>query len=246
MLRSRSADLVGILNGADYTAWDPATDPLIPANFDERDLSGKRLCKRALIETFFPGKDFERPLLAIVSRLSGQKGFDLLMQVSHELLAEGVSLIVIGSGEQRFEEFFRWLAAAYSGRVAVQIGYDEAAARRIYAAADMILMPSRYEPCGLPQIYGMRYGALPLVRITGGLEDTVDRKTGFVFHEATGEALLRSFRSALQVYRTPRWREMMRAAMQRRFSWQAAGCEYIQLYRRLTSSSGSAARSTAG
>lgn len=234
LLRARSNALIGILNGADYSSWDPATDPNIPKNFDRVHPKGKRECKRALLAEIGLAKDrFDSPLIGIVSRFAAQKGFDLLMQIPDQLAAEEISLVVLGSGQKRFEDFFSWFASAYPDRVALTIGYDDGLAHRIEAGSDMFLMPSRYEPCGLNQIYSMRYGTLPVVRATGGLDDTVDADTGFKFQGDNPQELLDSIRRALQVYGTPRWTQMMDTAMQREFSWNVAAREYIGLYRRL-------------
>ncbi len=234
LLRSRSDALGGILNGADYSSWDPATDPNIPATFDRVHPAGKRECKRALLAEAGLGEDrLDTPLIGIVSRFAAQKGFDLLMQIPDQLAAENVSLIALGSGEKRFEDFFQWFGSSYSDRVAVQIGYDDGLAHRIEAGSDMFLMPSRYEPCGLNQMYSMHYGTLPIVRATGGLDDTVDADTGFKFVGDNPQELLDCIRAALQVYGTPRWTEMMDTAMQRDFSWKVSAAEYSRLYRRL-------------
>ena len=235
LLRSRGDALVGILNGADYDSWDPATDRQIPENFDRLHLEGKLASKRALMEQAgLPEDRLDKPLIGVVSRLADQKGFDLLMEVSSELVREDLSLVVLGSGEERFEDFFRDLASTYPDRVAVEIGFEEGLAHKIEAGADMFLMPSHYEPCGLNQIYSMRYGTLPVVRATGGLDDTVDEETGFKFTGDSGVELLECIRGALRVYGTPRWREMMDAAMLRSFSWESSAAEYARLYRRLT------------
>jgi starch synthase len=234
LLRARSNALVGILNGADYSAWNPAKDPLIPAHFDVHDLSGKAVCKRALLaEAGLGDARVGKPLIGVVSRFASQKGFDLLMQVPREVAAEDVTLVVLGSGDQRYEDFFRWYQSAYPDRVSVKIGYDDGFAHRIEAGSDMFLMPSRYEPCGLNQIYSMRYGTLPLVHATGGLDDTVDAHSGFKFWGTTPHELLECIRAALRVYGTPRWRVMISGAMQRDFSWQAVAPRYIALYRDL-------------
>jgi starch synthase len=234
LLRARSNVLVGILNGADYSSWDPATDPSIPKTFDRVHPEGKRECKRALLAEVGLGNErFDSPLIGIVSRFAAQKGFDLLMQIPDQLAAEDVCLVALGSGERRFEDFFLWFASAYPDRVAVTLGYDDGLAHRIEAGSDMFLMPSRYEPCGLNQIYSMRYGTLPVVRATGGLDDTVDPDTGFKFRGDNPQELLDCIRAALQVYGTPRWAQMRDTAMQRDFSWKAAAGEYIRFYRRL-------------
>jgi starch synthase len=234
LLRARSNALIGILNGADYSSWDPATDPNIPKNFDRVHPKGKQECKRALLaEVGLADDRVDSPVIGIVSRFAAQKGFDLLMQIPDQLAAEDISLVVLGSGQKRYEDFFSWFASAYPDRVALTIGYDDGLAHRIEAGSDMFLMPSRYEPCGLNQIYSMRYGTLPVVRATGGLDDTVDADTGFKFQGDNPQELLDCIRRALQVYGTPRWTQMMDAAMQRDFSWNVAAREYIRLYRRL-------------
>ena len=231
VLRSRPVGVLGILNGAD-SSWNPAIDPHIAQQFDRNNLSGKQACKRGLLtEAGLPETLSGKPLAGIVSRLVDQKGFDLLMQIPHEFAAEDLALVALGSGEQRFEDFFRWFAAAYPNRVAVRIGYDAPLARRIIAGSDLFLMPSRYEPCGLNQMYAMRYGTLPVVHATGGLDDTVDADTGFKFARNTAPELLDSLRSARRIYGTPRWSEMMDTAMQRDFSWTLAASKYIRLYR---------------
>lgn len=232
LLRTRSNVLTGILNGADYSSWDPAIDSNLPKNFNRVHPEGKRDCKRALLaEVGLAGDRFDSPVIGIVSRFAAQKGFDLLMQIPDKLAAEDISLVVLGSGEKRLEDFFSWFASAYPDRVSVKIGYDDGLAHRIEAGSDMFLMPSRYEPCGLNQIYSMRYGTLPVVHATGGLDDTVDADTGFKFRGDNSQELLDCIRAALQVYGTPRWSEMMDTAMQRDFSWNVAAREYIRLYR---------------
>lgn len=234
LLRARSNVLTGILNGADYSHWDPATDPMIPGHFHPGDLRGKAVCKRALLaEAGLGDTRAGKPLVGVVSRFASQKGFDLLMQIPHEVAAEDVSLVVLGSGDQRYEDFFSWYQSAYPDRVSLRIGYDEAFSHLIEAGSDMFLMPSRYEPCGLNQIYSMRYGTLPLVHATGGLDDTVDADTGFKFWGVTPGELLECIRAALRVYGTPRWTAMMRSSMQRDFSWQASAREYVAMYRNL-------------
>ena len=240
LLRSRSNSLVGILNGADYSAWDPATDKNIPKNYDRLHLEGKQECKRALLaEAGLPEDRLDKPLIGIVSRFAEQKGFDLLTRIPNELAAEDLSFMVLGSGDRRLEDFFQRFASAYPNRVAVKIGYDDALAHRIEAGSDMFLMPSRYEPCGLNQMYSMRYGTLPVVHATGGLDDTVDADTGFKFQADDSYELLAAIRNALQVYRgpdgaqSPRWTQMMDTAMQRDFSWQVSAARYIALYRSL-------------
>ncbi|HEX4229825.1 MAG TPA: glycogen synthase GlgA [Bryobacteraceae bacterium] len=238
LLRRRSDVLTGILNGADYGRWDPATDPLIPAHFHRGDLAGKAVCKRTLLaEAGLSDTRASKPLIGVVSRFASQKGFDLLMQIPHEVAAADVTLVVVGSGDQRYEDFFRWYQSAYPDRVSVRFGYDDHFAHLIEAGSDMFLMPSRYEPCGLNQIYSMRYGTLPLVHATGGLDDTVDGDTGFKFWGFTPGELLECIRAALRVYGTDRWEAMVVSAMRRDFSWEAAAQKYLALYRNLMATS---------
>ncbi len=232
LLRERSYALRGILNGADYSQWDPETDRLLPANYSARKLEGKLRCKQALLEEFgLPQEDMRRPLLGIVSRFTAQKGFDLLEEISEELAGEELCLVALGEGEPRYEDLFRGLAERHPGTVGVRIAYDNRLAHLIEAGADMFLMPSRYEPCGLNQIYSLRYGTVPIVRATGGLDDTVDTSTGFKFSEYSGAALMAAVRAALDVYANQdRWRALMRRGMAKDFSWKTSAAEYSALY----------------
>ena len=237
-LRARAGRLSGILNGVDYQEWSPQMDVNIARNYSAADLQGKSVCKRALLEQLhLPPGDLTKPVIGMVSRMVNQKGFDLLAEAADDLLAEDILLAVLGSGEPAYEKLFRDLAAAHPGKVGVQIGYDNALAHRIEAGADMFLMPSYYEPCGLNQIYSLRYGTVPIVRAVGGLEDTIDDTTGFKFDDYTGTALLAAVRHALDVFADrPRWREMMRRGMRQDFSWDYAASQYAALYRSLLSS----------
>jgi starch synthase len=231
----RHAPIFGIVNGVDYVEWDPENDPHIARNYSVKDLSGKRECKRALLEEFGLPLDLDRPLIGIVSRFASQKGFDLVADAATDLLAEDVSLVVLGSGEAQYERMFRYLEQVRPLQVGIRIGYDNPLAHRIEAGADIFLMPSRYEPCGLNQVYSLKYGTVPVVRATGGLDDTIDEDTGFKFREYTGSALLAVVREALTAYSDQvGWVSMMRRGMQRDFSWSAAAGEYLDLYRELT------------
>lgn len=234
-LRSRSSTLCGILNGVDYADWSPEVDPHIAANYSAENLEGKRECKRDLLREFgLPEWDTDRPLLGIVSRFTSQKGFDLIAEVAEDLAGENLALVALGSGDADYEALFRDLAAAHPGTIAVRFGYDNPLAHKIEAGSDMFLMPSRYEPCGLNQIYSLRYGTPPIVRATGGLDDTIDETTGFKFADYSGQALLGAVRDALSVYRDPeRWRELMRCGMRKDYSWKSSAAEYSALYRRL-------------
>jgi starch synthase len=223
------------LNGVDYKEWSPEVDPLIPANYSPEDLAGKRVSKQRLVEEFgLPAEAMDRPLAGIVSRFTRQKGTDILAEVAPEIVDEGVSIVALGTGDPEYEDFFLRMQAAHPGRIAVRIGFDNGLAHRIEAGADLFLMPSRYEPCGLNQMYSLRYGTVPVVRATGGLNDTIDEDTGFKFRDYTGQALLGAVRAAARAYADPdTWREMMIRGMRRDFSWNASAAEYSALYRQL-------------
>jgi starch synthase len=236
---NRAERLIGILNGVDYSQWSPEADRFIAQNFSAQDLEGKKACKRDLLHAFeLPEDAVHRPVIGIVSRFVQQKGFDLFARVADEIMAEDVTLVALGTGEAEYEALFASLAAKYSGRAAVKIGYDNAVAHKIEAGADMFLMPSRYEPCGLNQIYSLRYGTAPIVRATGGLDDTVQsfdpgsrQGTGFKFEEYTGVALLDSVRTALHTYRDQdAWRALQMNGMTKDFSWKASAASYATLY----------------
>jgi len=235
VVTTRAADLTGILNGVDYAQWDPRTDSLLAARYSADNLLAKRTCKADLLDTCSLSREnLERPLIGIVSRFAGQKGFELIEEIASELLAEDLSLVALGTGDPRTERFFTGLAEAQPDRIAVRIGYDNALAHKIEAGADIFLMPSLYEPSGLNQMYSLRYGTVPVVRATGGLDDTVDDETGFKFQEYSGAALLAALRAALAAYKQPfLWTEIMRAGMRKDYSWQASASEYSALYRRL-------------
>jgi starch synthase len=237
-LRDRSADLRGILNGIDTTAWDPAADPYLPARYSASDLSGKAACKwRLQTELGLPRAGV--PLLGVVSRLAGQKGLDVLAAALDRLLARDVQLVVLGTGDRGLEAAFRDAAARHPGRMRTVIGFDVGLSHRIEAAADLFLMPSRFEPCGLNQLYSMRYGTLPVVHAVGGLADTVENfnpatgeGTGFVFWALTPDALADTVEWALSVLATqPAAVQAMRVrGMTRDFSWDAAARRYEELY----------------
>jgi starch synthase len=232
-LRER-APIHGIVNGVDYEEWNPERDPHIARKYSANDLSGKRECKKALLAGFGLPDNPNRPLIGIVSRFASQKGFDLIAQTASELLEEDLSLVVLGSGDAVYESMFQNMAQARPDKVAVRIGYDNVLAHRIEAGSDMFLMPSLYEPCGLSQIYSLRYGTVPVVRATGGLDDTIDVETGFKFRDYSGTALLDAVRVAIKVYRRKDdWTAMMRSGMRKDYSWSAAAIEYMALYRQL-------------
>ena len=234
-LRARADVLSGILNGVDYNEWSPEGDPLIPANYSPDDLAGKRTCKAQLLaEVGLPQEAMERPLLGMVSRFTRQKGSDLLKDAAAAILAEDTYLVALGTGEPEYEDFFRDLAARNPGRVALRVGFDNGLAHRIEAGSDMFVMPSRYEPCGLNQIYSLKYGTVPVVRATGGLDDTIDDGTGFKFREYTGQALVEAVRAAVKAFAgREAWEAMMRRGMGKDFSWKASAGAYSALYRKL-------------
>lgn len=239
VVRTRADHVVGILNGVDYSAWDPAKDKFIAAKYSAKDLTGKHACKKDLLETFgLAPEHHSRPVLGIVSRFADQKGFDLIAAVATELMQEDVILTVLGTGERRYEELFDSLANEFPARVGVRIAYDNELAHKIEAGADMFLMPSRYEPCGLNQIYSLKYGTVPIVRATGGLDDTVESfdvqhgtGTGFKFLSYTGPALLDSVRQALHLFTDQRiWKRIQLNGMSKDFSWKRPAAEYAKLY----------------
>ena len=239
VLREREADLSGILNGADYEEWNPETDSRIAANFSAEDLSGKGLCKADLQRALGLRERPDAPLLGMVSRLVGQKGIDLLAEALPRILDLDVQVALLGSGEPWAHAFFEDLARQRPGRFACRIGYDEALAHRIIAGADFFLMPSRFEPCGLTQMYAMRYGTLPVVRATGGLNDTVENfdedkesGTGFKFHDLTGEAIYNTLAWVFRIYREKpgTMNTLITRVMQQRFTWETASRRYEELY----------------
>jgi starch synthase len=231
LLRARSNKIHGILNGADYGEWDPSTDFRMETRYSATDLRGKLAVKRALLkEVGLPVND-ARPVIGIVSRFATQKGFDLVAAIAGELATLDVAVIALGSGESRYEELFRDLASEFPENFAATIGYNDGLSHRIIAGSDMFLMPSRYEPCGLSQIYSLRYGTVPIVRSTGGLEDTVDETTGFKFQEFAPEALLHAIGAALQAWNDKQgWEARMKTGMAKDFSWHVAAEEYRTLY----------------
>jgi starch synthase len=234
LLRPRSSKITGILNGADYTEWNPETDTLIPQRYSAADLSGKRAAKKALLEQLGLPVKLDRLLIGIVSRFATQKGLDLIGAISKELVEEDVALVALGSGEANYEEMFRELSRDYPETFAAHIGYNDALAHCIEAGSDAFLMPSRYEPCGLSQLYSLRYGTLPIVRATGGLDDTVDESTGFKFRNYSPSDLLASIREAIRAWKSPKdWNARMLRAMAKDFSWDASAREYQKLYRSL-------------
>jgi len=236
LLRQRAESVTGIVNGVDYEDWNPRDDVLIPHSFSPKDMSGKLRCKEALFKRFGLQPDLAAPAFGIVSRLTHQKGFDLLAEILTVLLhRENMRLFVLGSGEEKYENYFRWLQDTFPGRVAYDRGYKEDLAHHIEAGTDMFLMPSRYEPCGLNQMYSLKYGTVPIVRRTGGLADTVEQwdpkartGTGFLFGDFTPDALMATIRYALTCWKDRAgWQVLQQNGMARDFSWDHQGEEYI-------------------
>jgi len=232
VLRARSSRLTGIINGIDTAVWDPANDPRLAARYDENGLQRKGANKEALQRRLNLQVEPDVPLLGFIGRLTHQKGVDLIAAAADELVALPAQLVFLGRGERGFELAAAAAAARHPGRVAAAIGFNEELAHLIEAGADIFLMPSRFEPCGLNQMYSQRYGTPPVARATGGLADTIsDGETGFLFERAESAALIAAVRRALEVYRNPaRWREMQRAGMRRDFSWAGPARRYADLY----------------
>ena len=243
VMRDRGKDLSGILNGVDYAVWNPS-GAKIASPYSAENLEGKKICKRALQLEFGLGTDARGPLFAVVSRLTSQKGMDLLLAALPDLLREGAQLIVLGTGDGDLEAGFRYAASVNPENVAVYIGYDESMSHRFMAGADVLLVPSRFEPCGLTQLYALRYGTLPLVRRVGGLADTVvdvndenlaaDKATGFVFDDAARHALGARIKEACDFYgNRVGWAQVQQRAMRQDFSWDDSARHYEELYRGL-------------
>lgn len=238
VLRQHGDRVTGILNGIDTHLWNPARDPLIAESFSLAKLQKKAANRPELLSRFGLPTDFEGPVLGMVTRLTGQKGLNILAGCLDRLLQRDVKLVVLGSGEKQFERFLADVAAQNPERMAVRLGYSEELAHQVFAGCDVFLMPSRYEPCGLSQMYAMRYGALPVVHATGGLKDTVtpflddaDRATGFAFSHYNAEALLEAIDVALSAWRMPRtWKRLQKNAMKQDFSWELSAKRYEELF----------------
>jgi starch synthase len=246
LLQHRSQDLTGILNGIDTEIWNPATDPYLPANYDVNTLTNKQAVKQALQTELGLQQNATTPLLGVVSRLTHQKGLDMLIEIAHELLASGCQLAVLGSGEPALEQQYLALMQQYPGQVAVTIGYNEPLSHRIMAGTDIFVMPSRFEPCGLNQMYGLRYGTIPVVAHTGGLADSVQggqipnkgklpaNMTGLVLPENNPWTLLVTLKLAMQIYaNSGQWKQLQKQAMKQDVSWETSAQHYLELYMNL-------------
>jgi starch synthase len=240
VIRFRGADLVGILNGIDEQTWNPRSDPAVAAGFDARDLSGKAICKRALQREMGLDERPDVPLIGIVSRLSGQKGTDVVLAALTRILDLDAQVVLLGSGDPAAEGYLAMRSSHGGGRFRAWIGFNEGVAHRIEAGCDLFLMPSRFEPCGLNQMYSQRYGTLPIVRATGGLDDTVEsydaatgEGTGFKLWDLTPDSLVATVRWAVETYRDrgDHFRAMQRRAMKKPFGWDVAARRYVEVYR---------------
>lgn len=241
LLRQRQERLIGITNGVDYEIWNPSTDPHLAAHYSAEDLSGKRACKLDLLRRFGLPEEPDRPLVATISRLVAQKGFDLMKAAAGQMLETGAFFVALGSGEYEYESFLQRMKDVAPHRVAVYRGFHEPLAHQIEAGADVFLMPSLFEPCGLNQMYSMRYGTIPVVRATGGLDDTVEHwdaergtGAGFKFEPYTAHAMMEKLREALFWYGRPAaWRAMQLNGMRADNSWENAAGKYVRVYEAL-------------
>jgi starch synthase len=240
ILQARRASLHGVLNGVDYSLWDPSHDPHIAASYSPQKMAGKTHCKEALIKEMGLDESLKsRPLLGVISRLDGQKGFDLLVELLEDILALDVGLVVLGSGVESIQKAIEGAAKRHPGRVGLFFGFNEPLAHRIMAGADIFLIPSRYEPCGLTQMYALRYGTVPVVRATGGLEDTIfqfnpktKKGNGFKFGPFTSKAFFAAIKEAVDCFQAPKaWESLTLNGMREDFSWDRSAKRYLELYR---------------
>jgi len=241
ILRKRKESLFGILNGVDYEDWDPSHDPHLIARYDLKNISGKRECKKDLLKEFHLPPSLENaPLFAMISRLADQKGFDLLMEILQPLFALDIGFVLLGTGEQKYHDLFTQVAQKYPEKAGIRIAYDDRLAHKIEGGADFFLMPSKYEPCGLNQIYSLKYGTIPVVRATGGLDDTIlhydpasKKGNGFKFTRYDAKEFLNTIKGAIGFYSQPgHWKQLLQNAMTADFSWKRSAEAYLQLYRK--------------
>jgi starch synthase len=239
ILRKRRQDLYGILNGVDYQDWDPAHDPHLAAPYSVHNMAGKKKCKKDLLKEFgLPASLEKAPLLGVISRLADQKGFDLLAQILEELFQLDLGFVLLGTGEKKYHDLFTEVAQKYPKKAGIRIAYDDRLAHKIEAGTDLFLMPSKYEPCGLNQIYSLRYGTIPVVRATGGLDDTIThydpstgKGNGFKFKGYDAKELLEQIKRAIALYHQPEhWNQVQQNAMTADFSWQRSAEAYLDLY----------------
>jgi starch synthase len=241
VLQYRKKDLYGILNGIDYSIWNPETDALLENHFSPANLSGKAENKKALCKRFkFEYKE-DTPIIGIISRFDMQKGFDLIDEVGDKMMKLGIQLVVLGSGDKKYQDMFSTLASKYPDKIGTYFGFSDELAHLIEAGSDMFLMPSKYEPCGLNQMYSMRYGTIPVVRLTGGLADTVrpysaktGKGNGFGFEKFSGTDLYKTVKEAVEIYQNRKvWHRLMQSGMSENFSWENSAQKYIAIYKKL-------------
>ncbi|OGW06670.1 MAG: starch synthase [Nitrospinae bacterium RIFCSPLOWO2_12_39_16] len=241
VLRKRKDDLYGVLNGIDYEEWNPATDKYIAAKYLKENLSGKWECKKDLLKIYGLKPSKEIPVLSVISRLADQKGFNLVAEIVNELMELDIQFVLLGTGEEKYHKLFEEIGKKYPSKAGIKIGFDNALAHKIEAGADMFLMPSRYEPCGLNQLYSLKYGTIPIVRATGGLNDTVENYNpvtkngnGFKFAEYSSTALFSAIKTAIDFHKNKtQWNRIMMNAMGEDFSWSHSAREYVELYRKV-------------
>ncbi|KPK98730.1 MAG: glycogen synthase [candidate division Zixibacteria bacterium SM23_73_2] len=252
VLSSRGTDLYGILNGIDYSEWSPENDKYIPFKYSFKDLSGKEKNKKELLSNCgFPKGKKDIPLIGIISRLADQKGFDLLEKIGDEILSLNLRIVLLGTGELKYHDYFLGLERKYPEKIKVNLTFDNPLAHLIEAGSDMFLMPSKYEPCGLNQLYSLKYGTIPIVRETGGLADTIQdfnpktkKGTGFVFKNYDPDELLDAIKGALKVYQDKKlWKKIMLSGMAKDFSWESSAKKYVELYKAALEKTGTLQRS---
>jgi len=239
LLASRKDKLHGILNGVDYTVWNPAIDKHIKANYDKTNLENKEICKKDLLEEIGIKTDTSLPLIGVITRLAEQKGIDVIADAAERIISLGCNIVILGIGEERYHKLLSELAKAHPKNISVKLMFDNPLAHRIEAGSDMFIMPSRYEPCGLNQMYSLKYGTIPVVRATGGLDDTIvdytcdkSKGNGFKFEKASPDELLEAIRRALSVFKNKEeWEKLVKRGMGLDFSWNHSAREYIRLYK---------------
>lgn len=241
LLKSKEKDLYGIVNGVDYSVWNPALDQFIAKKFNESDLKGKIECKKDLAESFEIKYNAKRPIIAMITRLAEQKGIDLVVNIMKNILKDS-DFVILGFGEEKYNNIFKDLAKKYKGKVGVSIKFDNALSHKMEAGSDMFLMPSRYEPCGLNQMYSLKYATVPVVRAVGGLDDTIHnfnpatkKGNGFKFKDATNEAFLGAIKEAVATFKDKKlWDKLLKNCVSCDFSWESSAEQYIKLYKNLS------------
>lgn len=241
LLRKRKTSVFGITNGVDYANWNPKTDKYIAANYDIDTLSRKQECKKDLLDIFGLSFDERKPVMGVITRLAEQKGIDIIADSLEKMFSLGIYFVLLGTGDEKYNNLFNKLSKKYAKSAGIRVAFDNALAHKIEAGADMFLMPSRYEPCGLNQMYSLKYATIPVVRATGGLEDTIEdfdpetgRGNGFKFKQASVESFYDALKRATQVYKDKeKWQSLQKKAMQYDFSWDKSAKEYLRLYNKI-------------